>query len=192
MSVCCCTGAPKQAAPGAGSFADVGTSGGAAPTGNSGDAAAGVGALGAPAPAPAGGGKGAAIVAAARAEIGTMSSDSLKYVKAGGGTALEPWCGDFVEAMYQKNGLDKPPARSVPKLLAWANEHGKMTKDPSQGDLVMFDWDHDGTPDHVGIVESRDGDQVHTIEGNTTTKGGLGVAEKTRDMSTIVGFVDTV
>ena len=31
----------------------------------------------------------------------------------------------------------------------------------------MFDWDHDGTCDHVGIVESCDGTTVHTIEGNS-------------------------
>ncbi len=31
-----------------------------------------------------------------------------------------------------------------------------------------FDWGGDGGADHVGIVESRDGSTVHTIEGNTS------------------------
>ena len=31
----------------------------------------------------------------------------------------------------------------------------------------FFDWDHDGTCDHVGIVERCDGTTVYTIEGNS-------------------------
>ena len=31
----------------------------------------------------------------------------------------------------------------------------------------LFDWEHDGTCDHVGIVERCDGITVYTIEGNS-------------------------
>ena len=31
----------------------------------------------------------------------------------------------------------------------------------------FFDWEHDGTCDHVGIVERCDGTTVYTIEGNS-------------------------
>lgn len=31
----------------------------------------------------------------------------------------------------------------------------------------LFDWDHDGTCDHVGIVERCDGTTVYTVEGNS-------------------------
>ncbi len=34
-------------------------------------------------------------------------------------------------------------------------------------DYHLFDWNHDGSSDHVGIVESCDGTTVHTIEGNS-------------------------
>ncbi len=34
------------------------------------------------------------------------------------------------------------------------------------GEVIFFDWDGDGVPDHVGIVESSDGSTVYTIEGN--------------------------
>ena len=38
---------------------------------------------------------------------------------------------------------------------------------PKTGDLVFFDYEQDGTSDHVGIVESVDGSTLHTIEGNS-------------------------
>lgn len=56
------------------------------------------------------------------------------------------------------------------------------------GDLVLFDWENDGTDDHIGIVVSNDAAArvVHTIEGNTN--GGK-VAERTRAYSAICGGV---
>ena len=32
---------------------------------------------------------------------------------------------------------------------------------------IFFDWEHDGTCKHVGIVERCDGETVYTIEGNS-------------------------
>ncbi len=56
------------------------------------------------------------------------------------------------------------------------------------GDVVLFDWEDDGTDDHVGIVVSNDAKAktVKTIEGNTS--GGK-VAERTRAYSTICGGI---
>ena len=68
----------------------------------------------------------------------------------------------------------------------WKGRH-----DPKPGDLVIFDWQKDGTADHVGIVKrvNHDG-TIQTIEGNTPNPktGQYGVWEKTRPMSQIVGF----
>ena len=38
--------------------------------------------------------------------------------------------------------------------------------EPSPGDIIFFDWEPDGYPDHVGIVEKSEGGLVYTIEGN--------------------------
>ena len=38
--------------------------------------------------------------------------------------------------------------------------------EPSPGDIIFFDWEPDGYPDHVGIVEKNEGGLVYTIEGN--------------------------
>ncbi len=35
------------------------------------------------------------------------------------------------------------------------------------GDAIFFDWDLDGTADHVGIVIGTDGSRVYTVEGNS-------------------------
>lgn len=52
----------------------------------------------------------------------------------------------------------------------WFQNQGKWQGTgsmPSPGAIVFFDWEHDGTCDHVGIVERCDGITVYTIEGNS-------------------------
>lgn len=38
------------------------------------------------------------------------------------------------------------------------------------GDIIFFDWDENGTADHVGIVQRVDIEKVYTIEGNSGDK----------------------
>ena len=40
-------------------------------------------------------------------------------------------------------------------------------RDRAPGDAIFFDWDLDGTADHVGIVIGTDGSRVYTVEGNS-------------------------
>ncbi len=37
---------------------------------------------------------------------------------------------------------------------------------PQQGDVIVFDWDGNGSGDHIGYVYSVDGNYIITIEGN--------------------------
>lgn len=41
---------------------------------------------------------------------------------------------------------------------------------PAAGDIIFFDWENDGTIDHVGIVESVTNGVVNTVEGNSGDK----------------------
>lgn len=41
---------------------------------------------------------------------------------------------------------------------------------PNPGELIFFDWDIDGLPDHVGIVERVEDGKVHTVEGNSSDR----------------------
>ena len=61
-----------------------------------------------------------------------------------------------------------------------------------RGMLVLFDWDRDGEPDHIGIVDARINDRtIKTVEGNTSsgTSGSQGdggwVAQRTRDIDEV-------
>lgn len=58
---------------------------------------------------------------------------------------------------------------------------------PKGGDIVFFDWENDGTADHVGIVEKTEDETVFTIEGNT--KGDMCKQnEYNIDSSVILGY----
>lgn len=50
------------------------------------------------------------------------------------------------------------------------------------GDIVFFDWNGNGSLDHVGIVELNCGSYLQTIEGNTNSNR---VARRTRSFGTI-------
>jgi cell wall-associated NlpC family hydrolase len=56
--------------------------------------------------------------------------------------------------------------------IAWFKAKGQWQDSggyvPVTGDLIFFDWDGDGSSDHVGIVAYVEGGTVHTIEGNTS------------------------
>jgi hypothetical protein len=75
------------------------------------------------------------------------------------------------------------------KWLANSAANRKLVK---PGFLVLFQFDKDTLPDHIGIVVSIDSDSVKTIEFNTgdhdNVNGGA-VARKDRPFSVIQGFV---
>ena len=77
------------------------------------------------------------------------------------------WCAD--QCGYIESGL-------VPKFAGcvdganWFKSNGKWqdrTYEPKVGDIIFFDWEGDGTTDHVGIVEKYENGTVYTVEGNS-------------------------
>lgn len=84
------------------------------------------------------------------------------------------WCAIFVSWCGEQCGyLD---AEILPKFAVvgdgaeWFKakrqwKSGRYT--PKAGDIVFFDWEEDGTMDHVGIVEKYENRTIHTIEGNS-------------------------
>ena len=78
------------------------------------------------------------------------------------------WCAD--QCGYIESGL-------VPKFAGcvdganWFKSNGKWqnrTYEPKAGDIIFFDWEGDGTTDHVGIVEKCENGTVYTVEGNSS------------------------
>lgn len=79
------------------------------------------------------------------------------------------WCGEQ-SGLVERGAM--PSFSLCDNGIAWFKSHGKWQGNgsvPSAGSLVFFDWNGDGSCDHVGIVEKCEGNTVHTIEGNTGT-----------------------
>lgn len=83
------------------------------------------------------------------------------------------WCACFVSwVAYQSGDLDItiPKFAAVVDGVKWYKDRGQW-KDrnyiPKAGDIIFFDWENDGMPDHVGIVEKVENGIIYTIEGNS-------------------------
>lgn len=84
------------------------------------------------------------------------------------------WCAIFVSWCADQCGyLDAgvlPKMESVRPYVEWFRERGQWQGrdyEPSSGDIIFFDWESDGLPDHVGIVEKLEDGLIYTVEGNT-------------------------
>ena len=77
------------------------------------------------------------------------------------------WCAD--QCGYIDSGL-------IPKFAGcidganWFKSNNRWNNrnyEPKAGDIIFFDWEGDGTTDHVGIVEKCENGTVYTVEGNS-------------------------
>ena len=101
------------------------------------------------------------------------------------------WCACFVSWVLNQAGYSEPKfaacqSQGIPYFSSngrWAN---RGYEDIAPGDVIFFDWEGDGSSDHVGIVIGTDGNRVYTVEGNS------GDACKIRDYdlnsSVIMGY----
>ena len=82
------------------------------------------------------------------------------------------WCACFVSWCYGQAGLSEPRfAACQSQGVPWFTSHGQWGargyENIAPGDAIFFDWDLDGSADHVGLVIGTDGNRVYTIEGNS-------------------------
>ena len=112
------------------------------------------------------------------------------------------WCAEFVSYCLNHAGLgDLIKGAQTDKGFASCGKGIEFFKkrnawhpvqDAIIGDIAFFDWDHDGSQDHTGIVTGIDKAKklVRTIEGNTSdtshSNGGV-VKESWRNFSVIMG-----
>jgi len=112
------------------------------------------------------------IVEIALQEVGNIGGE--KYWKWYGFNSRVEWCAIFVswvanEANYINNGII-PKFAGVQNGIDWfkvLDQWEDSSYIPNSGDLIFFDWENDGKPNHVGIVEKVDNGEVYTIEGNS-------------------------
>ena len=113
------------------------------------------------------------IVSVAMGQLG--NSGGQKFWSWYGFDSRVEWCACFVSWCADQSGLIA--SGNVPKFslcsdgVSWFQGKNKWQSGgttPTAGMIIFFDWDHDGTSDHVGIVEKYEGGRVYTIEGNSS------------------------
>lgn len=112
------------------------------------------------------------------------------YLKSVGITFPASWCMAFVYWCFDQCGPSNPLVHTGGVLNAWKVAIVNRVTDPQPGDIFIMD--HGGGLGHTGIVESVDGDYIHTIEGNTNDTGsreGVEVCRKVRAKAKIVGYL---
>ena len=82
------------------------------------------------------------------------------------------WCACFVSWCYNQAGKSEPrfagcQSQGVPWFQSHGQWGGRGYANIAPGDAIFFDWDLDGSADHVGIVIGTDGSRVYTVEGNS-------------------------
>lgn len=83
-----------------------------------------------------------------------------------------------------------------PAFGDWAIKNKLTVKwgNAKRGDIVLFDFNHNGTSDHIGIVTKVGKDYIETIEGNTgngSNTNGDGVYRRRRTKGQVNYFVRT-
>lgn len=90
----------------------------------------------------------------------------------------DAWCATFVSAVAIELGLTDimPTECGCGQMIQLYYALGRWKESdsykPEPGDIIMYDWDDNGTgddtgwPEHVGIVTAVTGDSVTVIEGN--------------------------
>lgn len=83
--------------------------------------------------------------------------------------ASYPWCAIYVSAVFWKAiGESRFAEMACDRMIQRLQELGvySVSGTPQAGDIVFYDWDRNGTSDHVGIVTEVKPDAYIVIEGN--------------------------
>lgn len=110
------------------------------------------------------------LVELAKAQVGNVGG--APYWSWYGFDSRVAWCACFVSWCYGQAGLSEPRfAACQSQGIPWFTSHGQWGargyENIAPGDAIFFDWDLDGSADHVGLVIGTDGSRVYTVEGNS-------------------------
>ena len=111
-----------------------------------------------------------AVVDIAKSQVGNVGGQP--YWSWYGFTSRVEWCACFVSWCYGQMGLTEPrfsgcQSQGIPWFQSHGQWGGRDYANIAPGDAIFFDWDLDGSADHVGIVVGADGSRVYTVEGNS-------------------------
>ena len=122
------------------------------------------------------------MLAFAKKFLGQGGATFRKYCGLPAGAA---YCNAYVTYVFQKSGngslfYDGKKVTYCPTSMSWCRKN--LAQIPIYlalpMDIIYFDWEPNGVPNHIGFVRERKSDtDIYTVEGNTS--GGI-VAKKTR------------
>ena len=129
------------------------------------------------------------LIKIAEKHLGQGGAVFRKYCGLPSGAA---WCNAFVDYVANEGGVKSlyfngKKETYCPHSIAWCNAN--LAQVPlywaMPADIIYFDWERNGRPNHIGLVRARkDTASIETIEGNTS--GGK-VARKTRAAKYVQG-----
>lgn len=121
--------------------------------------------------------------------IGQGGSKFRKFCGLPSGAA---WCNAFVSYIFYEGGdanlyCNGTKQTYCPNSIKWCNKN--LAQLPlylaMPMDVIYFDWDRNGTPNHIGFVRAKNStSSIYTIEGNTSNK----VMNKTRPAKYVQGI----
>lgn len=141
------------------------------------------------------------LISIAKAEVGYIegSNNATKY-GAWMGRNNQAWCATFISWCADRAQI---PGNIIPRT-AWVPDYlsffakrfkKKGSASPNIGDIVLYDFNNNGSPDHAGIIINVTAGSITTIEGNTSSGSGSqnegdGVYQRVRPLSltAIMGF----
>ena len=140
------------------------------------------------------------IIELAKTQIGVKEypadTNKVKYTAEYG--VVTAWCVIFIWWLFKHCGAsslfyDGGKCASCSQLMNWAKGKGLWVKSNYKiGDLVIYDWNKDGRPEHIGLCIGVSGSNIVAIEGNTSlgndSNGGQVMTRK-RNVSQILGAV---
>ena len=112
------------------------------------------------------------IVAVALSQVGNIGGQP--YWSWYGFDRRVDWCACFVSWCAEQCGYLEIGV--IPRFAGciqgsnWFKSRGLWqdgSYEPRPGNIIFFDWEGDGLPNHVGIVEKVENGRIHTVEGNS-------------------------
>lgn len=103
-------------------------------------------------------------------------------------TYNDSWCAIFASfVMHNCKAINAPYECSVFYMYKKAETNGQIVTNPKPNDLIIFDWDYDGTKDHVGFITNVENGYIYTVEGNKNH--AVGVRKMKQTSKCIAGFI---
>jgi hypothetical protein len=114
-----------------------------------------------------------------------------RFLKATGLGAGFPWCAATIAWCCDTLGIERPKsgAAAVRIWVSWAKKTGRIIpiSEAKRGDLLFLL--NRNLTGHIGVCQGVDGDQINSIEGNTSSgqrgsqRDGDGLYRRTRERS---------